>query len=132
MKLHDMAAQKESQDIKAASCFDESNPSNEVEDGQILPPLPEKGLKGYWRDHNTKSIDGLTGLETAYKSHKVFKPFDTKWKKDDERIKSVAILPARVKQWIDPKVVLAFVLGIFVSGFWANISTAVGVKFKNF
>ncbi|KAF4610989.1 hypothetical protein D9613_006715 [Agrocybe pediades] len=131
MKLHGMAAQKESQDIKAASCFDESDPSNEVEDGQVLPPLPENGLKGYWRAHNAKSIDGLTGLESAYKSHTVFKPFNTDWKKDDERVKAdkiVRILPDAVMQWIDPKVVFAFCLGVFISGSWANILAAVGTK----
>ena len=45
---------------------DEAPPSSEVLDN---------GLKGYWKTKNTKSIDGLPGIQTAYRSTRRFEEY---------------------------------------------------------
>lgn len=105
-----MAAFKESKDIEAeTSCFlpdstEGSNgegtytsalPSNSNDSSAAgeYPPRPAAGLKGYWEKNNTKSLDGLTGLTSAYKSATLFdkevvdKDYWGKFK-DDESIPS--------------------------------------------
>ena len=37
-------------------------------------PLTDKGLKGYWRDQNAKSIDSLTRVTNGFKSAHQFLP----------------------------------------------------------
>ncbi|KAF9531429.1 hypothetical protein CPB83DRAFT_786776, partial [Crepidotus variabilis] len=66
MKLHKMAAFKESKDIEAeaASCYQAK--------ARGYPDRPTAGLKGYWEKNNVKSIDGLPGLQDAYKSTTMF------------------------------------------------------------
>lgn len=37
-------------------------------------PLTAKGLKGYWRDRNCQSIDGLPGVTSGFKAPQSFSP----------------------------------------------------------
>jgi len=48
--------------------LDEVALMHEVIDNKAIPEIPENGLKSYWKANNTKSIDGLPGLQTAHHS----------------------------------------------------------------
>lgn len=118
MRLHIMAAQKEGEDIKA-------------ETANGAQPLPEKGLKWYWKTKNTSSIDGLPGLQNAFCSTKLFdeKNFNKDWGKDDERLSTG--LKWEGRRCLDPKVVMGFILGVVVSALWMNLVGSVGLKLKS-
>jgi hypothetical protein len=117
MRLHIMSVQKEGEDIKA-----------ETTDG--AEPLPEKGLKWYWKTNNTSSIDGLPGLQNAFCSTKVFaeKIVKKDWGKDDEQLSTEVKFERLV--WLDPKIIIGFVLGVVVSALWMNLVTSAGLKVK--
>ena len=89
--LNSYSTKLESEDIKAEtdSCaisISTGPASNTAAIGTIVPteidapsqvqsyPLTDKGLKGYWRDQNAKSIDGLTGVTNGFKSAHQFSP----------------------------------------------------------
>jgi len=140
-RLHAGMARKEGEDIKAESSIDayfKSNPTSEpdsqAKDGEALPPLPDKGLKWYWKNKNIKSIDGLPGLQTAYTSRKTFdSAITTKdWGKDDESVSggSQMIEKPMFINWVDTKIAVGFILGVFASGLWVNLVNAVGPKIK--
>jgi hypothetical protein len=52
--------------LKKEIIDDEATSSSEV---------PENGLKGYWKFKNTKSLDGLPGIQTAYQSTRRFEEY---------------------------------------------------------
>lgn len=117
MRLHTLFAQKEGEDIKA-----------ETADG--AEPLPEKGLKWYWKTKNTSSIDGLPGLQNAFCSTKVFdeKIVKKDWGKDDEQLSTEVKFEGRV--WLDPKMIMGFVLGVVVSALCMNLVASAELKVK--
>ncbi|KJA22563.1 hypothetical protein HYPSUDRAFT_67026 [Hypholoma sublateritium FD-334 SS-4] len=122
MKLHIMAARKESEDIKAESC-------TICADG---PPLPEKGLKSYWKLNNANSIDGLPAMRDAFKSTTMFNQeiVQRDWGTDDERFATeVKAKPAKLA-FIDARLLAGFVIGILVSGLFASLVGGVGLKTK--
>jgi len=134
-------ARMEGEDIKAESSIDSyfkttptSEPDKQAKDGEVLPPLPDKGLKWYWKNKNIKSIDGLPGLQTAYTSKKTFdSAITTKdWGKDDESVSggSQMIEKPMLINWVDTKIAVGFILGVFASGLWVNLVNAVGPKIK--
>jgi len=99
MLLHSHFARAETVDIRAET----ADPDAEE------PPRPKGGVKGYWKDKNAQSIDGLPGLAVAHASMTKFKesgPFP----QDDVRISSKkAPLP------FDTKSAMAFLFGILAS-----------------
>lgn len=117
-----MAARKESEDIKAEAC-------TTCADG---PPLPEKGLKWYWKNQNASSIDGLPAFRNAFKSTTMFdeETVQRDWGTDDERLATeVKAKPAKLA-FIDAKLLVGFVMGILVSGLLASLVGEVGLKTK--
>ena len=122
MTLHIMAARKESEDVKAEAC-------TACPDG---PPLPEKGLKWYWKNHNTSSIDGLPAFRDAFKSTTIFDEeiVQRDWGTDDERLATeIKVKPAKLA-FIDAKLLVGFAMGILVSGLFARLAGEVGLKTK--
>ncbi|KDR67992.1 hypothetical protein GALMADRAFT_1355348 [Galerina marginata CBS 339.88] len=152
IKLHAMAAHKEGEDFKAETSTDiSSSPGQDsqssavpgpksgsqaelAKDSDTLPPLPKTGLKWYWKNNNKQSIDGLPGIQTAWASKTVFdKSIISKdWGKDDERVPAdVQVMEkTSIDKWVDPKVVLGFILGMLVSGLWVNLAGIVGLKIR--
>jgi len=107
-----MSARKEEEDIKAAEL------------------LPETGLKWYWKNNNTASIDGLPGLQSAFCSTKMFdeKLVKKDWGNDDERL-STEVKFGRTG-WLDARTVVGFVLGVVVSALWVNFVSSAGLKVR--
>jgi len=75
MLLHRRAANKESMDIHAEAKCPEAQE----------PPRPYGGMKGYWKNKNARSIDGLPGLAVAHASLTKFKESKS-YPKDDIHI----------------------------------------------
>jgi hypothetical protein len=69
-------------------------------------------LKQYWTVKNAKSLDGLPGVVSAHESVKPFVPKGISYKKDNE---GVPTWWGGLSSLIDPKVVVAFGLGVVVS-----------------
>jgi hypothetical protein len=115
MKLHDLLARKEGEDIKA-----------ETEGGVELPP--EKGLKWYWKNKNTASIDELPGLQSAFCSTTIFdeKVVKRDWGTDDERLLTEFKFGRR--GWLDARTVVGFVMGVVVSALWLHFGSSSAVK----
>jgi hypothetical protein len=122
MKLHAMAARKESEDVKAESCIALGSE----------PPLPEQGLKWYWKNHNAKSIDGLPAVSTAFNSTTIFDEGITSrnWGSDDERLSSETKQQHVSTTLVDLRLIIGFLLGILVSGLWVNVIGNVALKSK--
>ncbi|KAF8965391.1 hypothetical protein BDZ97DRAFT_780378 [Flammula alnicola] len=145
MKLHNMAANKEREDIKAETCSPSNVSSTDTDTSATSsaggpanaltePPLPEKGLKHYWKANNVKSIDGLPGLQSAFTSTKTFDENVARrdWGKDDERF-ATDVKQRRVPgiaRWVDMKLLVGFVLGMLVSGLWVNLVGSMGLKVR--
>ncbi|EKM77584.1 hypothetical protein AGABI1DRAFT_77080 [Agaricus bisporus var. burnettii JB137-S8] len=63
----------------------------------------EKGLKSYWKDKNMESLDGLSGLNSAYNSRAGYDYID---------LKSFETRPNRKKPlWLNTQVTAAFMFG---------------------
>ncbi|KAF8154757.1 hypothetical protein B0H34DRAFT_752830 [Crassisporium funariophilum] len=122
MRLHTSMAKKEAEDTKA------STPST--------PPSlrTDKGLKAYWNNKNSQSIDGLPGLATALSSPMPFAPRVIGWGEDDERVgaenanASIGLVTAALKgvgmfripvQW--QGLLLGFLLGVVVMRVWGGL-----------
>jgi len=75
-RLMNLNCGKEESDIKA----EESLEAKSLDE----PPLPERGLKRYWTFQNGRSLNGLPGMETGFKSLQPFFPH-TRTAPDDER-----------------------------------------------
>lgn len=123
MTLHNMAARKEFEDVKAESCI-----KNDSRSGALVadtPPLPEKGLKSYWKTYNVKSIDGLPGLQDAFRSLTTFDEKTTRrdWDKDDESLQK-PMPPAAP----DLKILFGFALGVVMSGLYVKLTGDAGLK----
>jgi len=123
MKLHSMTSSREAKDIHAETCASTSG---------CTPPLPEGGLKLYWKENNQKSIDGLPGLLSAYGSPTKFVIKSTeKWGQDDESIpssgKPLEASPGRTGlfSWIDVKLFLCFLLGWVACVIWTNFQLGI-------
>ncbi|KAF8184807.1 hypothetical protein BJ912DRAFT_974134, partial [Pholiota molesta] len=107
MKLHGMAARKESEDVKAESSA-----------------ASGKGLKWYWKNHNAKSIDGLPAVSTAFNSTAIL-------------MKALLRLSSETKQQhanttlVDLRLIIGFLLGILVSGLWINVIGNVALNPKS-
>lgn len=80
-------------------------------------PLTTKGLKGYWRDKNSKSIDGLPGVVSAFIAPQSFSPIIKTEDQDVKPASSVRSLkgePSRLVPGWEPEkhgVVVGFVFG---------------------
>lgn len=122
MKLHAMAARKESEDVKAESCITMGSE----------PPLPEQGLKSYWKNHNAKSIDGLPAVLTAFNSTTTFDESITSrdWGRDDERLSSETKQRHASTTLVDLRLIIGFLLGILASGLWVNVIGNFALKSK--
>jgi len=87
--LDNFMAKLETEDIKveAESCVASTSPSSTTSVARTsftaetgIPsevqsyPLTAKGLKGYWRDKNYQSIDGLPGMISGFKASQHFSP----------------------------------------------------------
>lgn len=122
MKLHAMAARKESEDVKAESCITMGSE----------PPLPEQGLKSYWKNHNAKSIDGLPAVLTAFNSTTTFDESITSrdWGRDDERLSSETKQRHASATLVDLRLIIGFLLGILASGLWVNVIGNFALKSK--
>lgn len=104
-RLIEFCKKKEAADIEA-----EINLEPSV---HAVPPRPEDGLKHIWMVGNTKSVDGLPGMVSGYKSVAPFMRKDIVLKTDNEGV------PVQwwgeLRAFVEPKVVIAFGLGILVS-----------------
>jgi hypothetical protein len=80
LETEDIKAEAESCAISTspslnASAFGTTFPSDIQIPSQVQSyPLTAKGLKGYWRDKNSKSIDGLPGVISAFIAPQSFSP----------------------------------------------------------
>lgn len=101
----------------------------ELEPTCTAPPRPKNGLKQYWITTNTKSLDGLPGLLSAYNSSKPFMQKDVVFKKDIEGTESSTWLSrlALVSGLVDPKVIVAFALGVVASAAYSKYVPAQGL-----
>ena len=88
-------------------------------------PLTAEGLKGYWRDSNCKSIDGLPGVISGFKALQSFSPNAIRAKahvkpRDIERVEQassaqIGILKGMLSGLVQQEkygVVVGFVLGV--------------------
>ena len=88
-------------------------------------PLTAEGLKGYWRDINCKSIDGLPGVISGFKALQSFSPNAIRAKahvkpRDIERVQQassaqIGILKGMLSGLVQQEkygVVVGFVLGV--------------------
>lgn len=124
--MEDIKAETDSCDVSISS----SPSSNKLAVNTIVPaeidtpsqaqsyPLTAKGLKGYWRVNNYKSIDGLPGITNGFKTLQTFSPNTIKavagvQPKDLERVESVQVRRG-VLSWKQERygVVMGFVLGV--------------------
>jgi len=81
MTLHSVTSKAESKDTEAELALSASPASS--------PPLPEGGLKFYWKEKNQKSLDGLPGLLSAFNSTRSFAIMADKEIIDSEEIEPV-------------------------------------------
>ncbi|KAF9450859.1 hypothetical protein P691DRAFT_809379 [Macrolepiota fuliginosa MF-IS2] len=102
MKLRADLAQKQNTDVMA----EEEAWSSQAE--EIAIPIPEKGLRRYWRDNNEKSLDGIPGLRYAPNSRARFLYVDPKTIYQDRPSRSAT-------RWISSQTVAAFTLGAVAS-----------------
>ncbi|KAF8805274.1 hypothetical protein BYT27DRAFT_7192995 [Phlegmacium glaucopus] len=83
-------------------------------------PLTDKGLKGYWRDKNHMSIDGLPGVTSGFKAPQPFFPNANKARAEVqpryvERVEPASSVQVRsLKGWEQEKhgIVVGFILGV--------------------
>ncbi|KAF8876499.1 hypothetical protein BD779DRAFT_1560391 [Infundibulicybe gibba] len=103
-QLQETAIRKEAADSEA----DVNSPGE-----RELPPMPEKGLRWYWREKNGKSLDGLPGMMTAQNS---MKPFESN--RDALKLKKTVTTNDNVPKplgLLDVRIIAAFAAGILVS-----------------
>ena len=103
LELEDIKAENDSCAISTSTALS----SNTAAIGTIPPteidapsqvqsyPLTDQGLKGYWRDHNAKSIDGLTGVTNGFNSPHQFSPNAKVQSKDVERVRPASVQVVR-------------------------------------
>jgi hypothetical protein len=131
LETEDLKAEMESCDIPTssssdASAVDTTFPADIATPSQVQSyPLTDKGLKGYWRDKNGKSIDGLLGVSSGFTAQQKFSPIPKPViveDKDIERVELASVVRARSLKgglsrlglgWEQEKngVVLGFVFG---------------------
>ncbi|KAF9450852.1 hypothetical protein P691DRAFT_809375 [Macrolepiota fuliginosa MF-IS2] len=115
MKLHAWAVQKQNADIAAEEEAWGGREPSQVEEDPV--PAAEGGLRRYWKDSNSKSLDGIPGLRYAPHSRARFSYIDPKATHEDRPSRSAP-------QWINSQTVAAFALGAMVAkvlqqqGFW--------------
>lgn len=152
MRLHQGMARAECKDIEAeSSALNSHDSSSSSDDGdsarKTLNDHPElnfatDGLKRYWVKSNLTSMDGLPGLQTAYKSKVIFDKTvaERNWSQDEENKIGVSCLQSTIDKgrlsafglgnWLEPKVATAFILGVVVTASWGNLTEAIGSKLK--
>ncbi|KAK0200086.1 hypothetical protein DFS33DRAFT_1366884 [Desarmillaria ectypa] len=96
-RLLEFAAKRELADIEAE---DTGNPICE-------PPRPDDGLRQYWIQKNSRSIDGLPGMTFGQNSTEKFKTRGKVYKKDDESVSAKGYLGQ-----LDMRFILGFSLGV--------------------
>lgn len=131
MRLHQYCAKAERADLTAAA----TSQSNSEEHATSFPAeISDKGIRHYWAVINKTSIDGLPGIQDAYKSktlfdrdiaHKEWKQEKPLYHPDDLQLQ--AKTPG-ISSWVDPRLLLAFLLGALTTGLWSNF--IVGPKVK--
>lgn len=137
--LNNLSVKLETEDIKAEieSCPISTSPSLntsavtttsavETDNSSEVQTYPStaKGLKGYWRDKNYKSIDGLPGVTSGFKASQPFSPNAKKAKAaprhhdveptSSNQIRSLKVaLSELVPGWEQEKhgIVVGFILG---------------------
>jgi len=108
LKLHAWAVQRQNADIEAEEKVLASGDSDSASPVDPAVPDPENGLRRYWRERNTKSLDGLPGLRSAPQSRTRFLPIDPNTVQDKQ--------PSRLAaSWINSQTAIAFTLGLATS-----------------
>jgi len=80
LETEDIKAEAESCDLSSSSSSNASDVGTTFSLEAEIPsqvqsyPLTAKGLKGYWRDRNCKSIDGLPGVTSGFIATQSFSP----------------------------------------------------------
>lgn len=119
LKLKESFARKEDEDISASAHGE--------------PPLPEKGLKYYWKLKNTQSLDGLPGVLVAPDSTRPFEKREGHVIQSDEEIVCISgttkgwgltLKSLAIGEVCDLKVLIAFSLGVGVSAAWMRFVRA--------
>jgi len=79
--LNNISVRRETEDINAEtdSCVISTPPSSDTSavgttEASSTYPFTDKGLKGYWRDRNCRSIDGLPGVISGFQAPQSFSP----------------------------------------------------------
>ncbi|KAF8651979.1 hypothetical protein AX16_004540 [Volvariella volvacea WC 439] len=116
---------------KLPSC-DVTNEANSSFDPSTLPA---KGMRRYWLDKNSKSIDGIPGLQYAFNTTKKFVSLsvpkrDSREQFDEEgRLKqgssapsSDALVATKVKSVVNVNNLVVFVLGLIVASLYHRYS----------
>ncbi|KAK0458263.1 uncharacterized protein EV420DRAFT_1544603 [Desarmillaria tabescens] len=99
-KLLEHAAKVELADIDA----------EEADNTICEPPRPDNGLKQYWIQHNSQSIDGLPGMTFGPNSTEKFQTRGKVYKKDDESVSMQGYFGK-----LDMRFILGFSLGVAVT-----------------
>lgn len=147
--LDNFSVKQEAEDIKAEAefCAISTSPSTNTSTIDIQSkvqtyPLTAKGLKGYWRDKNSQSIDGLPGVHSGFKATQQFSPNSIKARdlvrKDDiESVEPASSVSSKVELFrLVPRleqekhgIILGFVLGaLAVTIAQRGMSTLAGIQ----
>lgn len=130
MRLHQYLARAEREDLKTATCKLDSE-----EGATFDSQISEKGVRHYWAVLNKTSIDGLPGIQGAHKSKTLFDRdiANKEWKQemplvDMQQSKAAAV--SAITSWVDPKVLVWFLLGVLTTSLWSNLTGIVVPKMK--
>uniref|UniRef100_A0A8H8CIF0 Pyridoxamine 5'-phosphate oxidase N-terminal domain-containing protein n=2 Tax=Psilocybe cubensis TaxID=181762 RepID=A0A8H8CIF0_PSICU len=124
MRLHQYCAKSERADLAAA---DASQPSLNGLATSFPDEIADNGVRRYWAVLNKTSIDGLPGIQDAHKSKTLFDRdiANKEWKQESlsraAHQQHSQHQTLGVTTWVDPKLLVVFVLGALTTGLWRNI-----------
>lgn len=90
-------------------------------------PRTQTGMKRWWEERNTTSLDGLPGMVTAHLSNEIFRSTPIDKKSSYETASGIQITTFGVTDWkllFDFKLLTAFLTGVLLTLLYGRLSLA--------